>query len=510
MHAPAGILLPESVLTSNWFILMATVVAFNTIIYMGLTLSKLIPMPRQFHPERVRGWMRKIGLDPDKDTAVDDIPRPERPDSADPYDQMRMAIARRDIPQAFGLVGALVILISTTSLIIFRATQVPIHVIQLAVGVLFLVVAQVLGRRHFRARTVMWTWATSCVLLVLLMTLEAVRLNSQFPVAYGLIVMTAFAPVVLAWTPSLVAGTAMLAAMSIGAVTSDGDEELRLITAGVAALLVSATLLRLRLTAIKALGDEQARSAALVTTDVLTGTLTRHGLLTVMPTVAGTAERTGEHVCLMYFDVEHLATANEQYGVHYGDDVLRAVASAIQGTVRAGRSRGPLERGRVPRRGDRRQAERRRPRGPHPGGGADQRHQPGQVAHHRARGPPLPATRARPRSTRCSRSPWHRPSRRGRLRQTHPLPDLRSRDVGSVHRVVILSVHDDDRHVGTRAPEGVGQKARLLERHDAIRVAVDEQHPEPRRDGLRGLRPRQRAALREQLGVGAPSEEAVE
>ena len=336
MHAPAGILLPESVLTSNWFILMATVVAFNTIIYMGLTLSKLIPMPRQFHPERVRGWMRKIGLDPDKDTAVDDIPRPERPDSADPYDQMRMAIARRDIPQAFGLVGALVILISTTSLIIFRATQVPIHVIQLAVGVLFLVVAQVLGRRHFRARTVMWTWATSCVLLVLLMTLEAVRLNSQFPVAYGLIVMTAFAPVVLAWTPSLVAGTAMLAAMSIVAVTSDGDEELRLITAGVAALLVSATLLRLRLTAIKALGDEQARSAALVTTDVLTGTLTRHGLLTVMPTVAGTAERTGEHVCLMYFDVEHLATANEQYGVHYGDDVLRAVASAIQGTVRLG------------------------------------------------------------------------------------------------------------------------------------------------------------------------------
>ena len=152
-------------------------------------------------------------------------------------------------------------------------------------------------------------------------TLEAVRLNSQFPVAYGLIVMTAFAPVVLAWTPSLVAGTAMLAAMSIGAVTSDGDEELRLITAGVAALLVSATLLRLRLTAIKALGDEQARSAALVTTDVLTGTLTRHGLLTVMPTVAGTAERTGEHVCLMYFDVEHLATANEQYGVHYGDDL---------------------------------------------------------------------------------------------------------------------------------------------------------------------------------------------
>jgi len=209
-------------------------------------------------------------------------------------------------------------------------------VVELGVGVLFLVIAQVLGRRHVRGRTVMWTWALCCVLLVLLMTIEAMVLNTQFPVAYGLIVMTAFAPVTLAWTPSIVAGTAMLASMAFGAVVSDGPEELRLITAGVAALLVSATLLRLRLTAIKALSDEQARSAALVTTDVLTGTLTRHGLLTVMPTVAGTAERTGEDVCLMYFDVEHLATANEQYGVHYGDDVLRAVATAIQGTVRLG------------------------------------------------------------------------------------------------------------------------------------------------------------------------------
>ena len=84
---------------------MATVVAFNTIIYIGLTLSKLIPMPRQFHPDRVRHLLRRLGFDPDKDATMDDIPRPEAPETDDPYENIRREIARRDIPQAFGLVG---------------------------------------------------------------------------------------------------------------------------------------------------------------------------------------------------------------------------------------------------------------------------------------------------------------------------------------------------------------------------------------------------------------------
>jgi len=51
---PDGLLFPESVLSSGWFTLLATVVALNTIIYVGLTLAKVIPWPRQFHPRRVR------------------------------------------------------------------------------------------------------------------------------------------------------------------------------------------------------------------------------------------------------------------------------------------------------------------------------------------------------------------------------------------------------------------------------------------------------------------------
>jgi len=38
----------------------------------------------------------------------------------------------------------------------------------------------------------------------------------------------------------------------------------------------------------------------------------------------------------MMFDVDELSRANAEYGVLYGDDVLRAVASAIKSTVRQG------------------------------------------------------------------------------------------------------------------------------------------------------------------------------
>ncbi|MDI1289670.1 MAG: GGDEF domain-containing protein, partial [bacterium] len=210
------------------------------------------------------------------------------------------------------------------------------QLVEIGVGVLFLLVAQVLGRTHTKARVVMWAWAMGCVVIVAMLAAEAIRVNEQLPLAYGLIVMTAFPPVALAWRPSIAAGALMIVIVSVSVIVVDGTEDGRLIAAAVASLLVGAVLLRLRLKAIDALADEQARSAALVSTDVLTGVLSRHGLLTMMTGLAGTAERLGESICVMYFDVQHLATANEQYGSIYGDDVLRAVADAIKEHVRLG------------------------------------------------------------------------------------------------------------------------------------------------------------------------------
>ena len=271
MRAAGGIVLPESVLTSQWFILLATVVAFNTVVYLGLTLAKLIPLPKQFHPSRVRRWLKAGGIEIDEDSAMDDIPVRMLAESADPYENLRRGVAKRDIPQAFALVGGLIILLSMAAFITQVDNRAYGALVELVVGLIFLLISQILGRRDFRARVVMWTWALSCVVLVVVLSLEAVRSQTQTPVAYTLIVLTAFAPVTLAWRPSIVAAEIMFGIVIIASLRVQGNEDARLIVTAFAAIIVSFTLLRLRLVSLDALSDERAKSEALASTDVLTG-----------------------------------------------------------------------------------------------------------------------------------------------------------------------------------------------------------------------------------------------
>ena len=42
-----GILLPSSVLHTQWFAALAVFVGFNTLIYAGLSLAKLVPKRRR-------------------------------------------------------------------------------------------------------------------------------------------------------------------------------------------------------------------------------------------------------------------------------------------------------------------------------------------------------------------------------------------------------------------------------------------------------------------------------
>ncbi len=62
MIAPAGILLPESILQSEWFTVFATFVAVNTVIYVVLSVSKLFPVVRSlgFRKRKDRAETRSI------------------------------------------------------------------------------------------------------------------------------------------------------------------------------------------------------------------------------------------------------------------------------------------------------------------------------------------------------------------------------------------------------------------------------------------------------------------
>ena len=59
---PLGILLSPAIFHSAWFDALATFVAFNTLIYVGLTIAKLVPWPRYMRPVEIRNrterWLR--------------------------------------------------------------------------------------------------------------------------------------------------------------------------------------------------------------------------------------------------------------------------------------------------------------------------------------------------------------------------------------------------------------------------------------------------------------------
>lgn len=63
---PAGILFPESLLNSDWFAILATFVAINTVMYAALAAAKVLPKihrPGWLRSRHERGETRSIHPD---------------------------------------------------------------------------------------------------------------------------------------------------------------------------------------------------------------------------------------------------------------------------------------------------------------------------------------------------------------------------------------------------------------------------------------------------------------
>ena len=102
-----------------------------------------------------------------------------------------------------------------------------------------------------------------------------------------------------------------------------------------AALLISAVLLRLRMKALDDLAETQAQLDHQATYDPLTDVLNRNGLERAIPSVSATALRAGEQVLVWFVDVRGLKRANDENGHAFGDALIRATADALRESVRA-------------------------------------------------------------------------------------------------------------------------------------------------------------------------------
>ncbi len=333
---PQGILLPESTVTSTWFMILATVVAFNTIIYVGLTLSKFVPWPKQIHPSKVRALHDAV-FNPARSTrARKQASMRAVMASANPFELMRDELTLREVPQAFAAFGGLLVIISGVQLFFLDGSAPVQHLFEMVTGLGFLVVAQVFGRRTFRASVLVRGWAIGFLILMAVL-LIGVAIDADVPtIALAMIFLTAFGSVTLRWPTVLITTAITIAGIAVVMSMVDSSLAVKIVFLALIASATGMLLQSIRLSSLRRLSDEKELYTALATTDPLTGLLTRSGLIGLLPGAVSNARRTGSGMCVMIVDIVSLRSANADYGIEYGDAVLRMVSDAIRNTVREG------------------------------------------------------------------------------------------------------------------------------------------------------------------------------
>jgi diguanylate cyclase (GGDEF)-like protein len=330
---PAGLLLPQSTLNQPWFLLLALVVAFNTIIYLGLTFAKLVPWPAQIHPRRVRALLPNLIT---KDTTMRDIPRRDRLTTEQPYMGMRLRAAQETIPRAFGLGGGLLLAVTFVNAAFSLNGSLVSRGLSTLLGIAMLVLAIVCGRMSVTPRAMIWIWSVTMTLLVIKLSWDGIEFDNPVALTYAVIAMVFSSAISMSWAPSLVTGAFNLASITLAGVVIEAVDTPRWFLAALAGLAAGLVLMQVRINSTDSLSLEQMKSNLLASTDPLTGLLTRNGLLALASSLSAAVERTGGDVYVSLVDINDLARANADYGMAYGDSVLASVGRAITASVPEG------------------------------------------------------------------------------------------------------------------------------------------------------------------------------
>lgn len=167
--------------------------------------------------------------------------------------------------------------------------------------------------------------------LVLVVALDVVTgPDLSLDLAYAVCAMAA------AWSLSarigvLVASAAAVAAFVVDTV-AEHDEAWSVLLLNHVLALASFVLLAVLAAAVRG-----GMSELIVTSrvDVMTGALNKHGFLQELARVRRVAERTGEPVAVVYFDLDGLKEVNDREGHAAGDELIRRFADRVGRHLRA-------------------------------------------------------------------------------------------------------------------------------------------------------------------------------
>lgn len=330
---PAGILFPEAILGDTWFQVFAGFVAFNTIVYMGLTLSKMVVWPQQ---STLRAMAARLPGGGPGAAAPAQAPEPPGDDAPTGPADLRSALIAHDVPVAMAWLGGLLIVLNVILALLDLGGSLPVHIVGIGLGVVLLALAQVLARASASPVALATAWGVAVVGIAVYLASPLTDEHNSLALAFLFILQTAFGFVLVSWRPFVVIGALTFVAAAWGTFTTDQAEPLGWLLLSLAALGVGALLMFTRLKSLEALEDAQRLSQRLATTDPLTGLLSQSGMESILPRFVGTARRAGESVCAIYVRVPGLQRAVSEYGSGYGDAVLRAVGDAVRDVVREG------------------------------------------------------------------------------------------------------------------------------------------------------------------------------
>ena len=326
---PAGLLLPSDVLTQPWFGVFGLFVAFNTIIYLGLTAAKFVPWPTQVQPRQVRHFLPLST----EDTAMKTPRRSEFQALGASARDLREAQAAQTVPLAMALVGALTAAIGMLYVLLYYADEGPAMLVGPVYGLILIVLSLVLARTRPRPRVAVWMWTLLMLGFIAETSWRASVLDSAVPLAFTVVALGFTAPISLSWPAGIFAAIAgAVPIIAAGAEVSVVDT-LSWTLAAVTAALSSLVLLYLRIVSLDQIAEEQDRANALASTDPRTGTFSRTGLIALAPSIADAAERSGDEVSVVTCAVTDLSRINAEYGFDYGGDVLGATARALTASL---------------------------------------------------------------------------------------------------------------------------------------------------------------------------------
>lgn len=252
----------------------------------------------------------------------------------DAHTKIQGEIVRRDIPWAMAGVGVALMVITLANYLLSPAS--PSFSIgqaaQVLLGVVFVVGSRVVSRWPIPTTVTIWLWSVLALLAAALAVEEATRQDNAASLGYALIIMVAFAPVAMEWKPALTSMVGQLSLFTVGAVAVS-DLPARLVLAGVMAGLAGMALLHLRVQSVATIAEKWEATQTVTRTDVLTGLLTRQGLLDMLEPFMGTSMQQQQRLSVTLVDLPNLGELNLAYGSNYGDEMMRATARTLGSTL---------------------------------------------------------------------------------------------------------------------------------------------------------------------------------